>query len=232
MAATLITQAAGNESADAQLTGVPSGATIIVAARERDGNTLSVSDDQNGAHTEAVSVSTIGSRAGVWFFHNSAAGTLNLTVTGGSVRDYNASAWTGLQAIAADTTGTASTVSGTSHPHGSVTPSASALLMTAMGCGSHGGLTQHTGFTALTVNPTGSAVDRQNYSYKISHTGTINPTITSVNTIFSDTCVAAFLESGASFDPATLGWSPRYEVRRGVKAVMVPSGMTPPDQND
>lgn len=230
MAAVKVSEATGNESADAVLTGVPAGARVIVTVRERDGSTVTVLDDQNGSYAQDVSASTIGSRAAVFSFANSAAGTLNLTVAGGTVRDYNASVWTGLAAGAVDTTNTGSTVSATSHPHGSITPSASALIITAMGCGSHGGITQHAGFTALTVNPTGGAVDRQNFSFKISHTGAITPTPTSVNTVFSDAVVAAYLESAGLVITPDM-WMPTYPSQHKPVYGVVASGFGPPNHS-
>ena len=50
MAASLRTQATGYESADAQVTGVQGGDLVVVTLRERDGSSMSVSDDVNGVN--------------------------------------------------------------------------------------------------------------------------------------------------------------------------------------
>lgn len=193
--AALRAQTTGYEGGNATLALV-AGDLVIVTARERDGSALTVSDSINGAYATAVTRAAVVARAGIWYFRNSGAGTANFTVTGGSVRDYNVSAWSGMQDIAVDTTNNAGSTS-TSHPHGSVTPSASALIITAMGTGSHGGCTADAGngFTALDISASATA-DRQHYSYKLAHTGAVNPTPTTVNSVGADRCVAAFLETG------------------------------------
>lgn len=199
--AALRAQTTGYEGANATLA-LLAGDFVIVTARERDGSALTVSDSVNGAYLTAVTRAAIVARAGIWYFRSSAAGSANFTVSGGSVRDYNVSAWTGLQDLAVDTTNNAGGTS-TSHPHGSVTPSAAALIVTAMGTGTHGGVTPHTDFIALNISASATG-ERQYYSYKLAHTGAINPTHTTVNSVGADRCVAAFLESGGGGGGSTI----------------------------
>ena len=196
--ASLRSQTTGNEAADASGVTLVAGDLIVVTLRERDGSTMAVSDSVNGAYTRALAAPITVGVAEIWYFRNSAGGTANFTVTGGSLRDYNVSVWIGMQTGAGtlDTTNSNTNSATTSHAHGSVTPSASALIVTALTCGTHGGFTPHSGFTALTAGPSGSGVDRQHYAYKLAHTGAVNPTHTSGNSITSDACCAAFLESG------------------------------------
>ena len=153
--AALRAQAVGYEAADASVVAV-AGDLIVVALRERDGSTMSIADDVNGAYTLAVTRAITVARAGIWYFRNSGGGTLTFTVTGGSIRDYNVSVWSGMQDVAVDTTNNAGGTA-TSHAHGSLTPSAQAVVVSAMGSGSHGGVTPHSGFTALTIHASATA---------------------------------------------------------------------------
>jgi len=203
--AALRTQATGQGTTGgvtAQLTGVLSGDLLTLCFYERDGNSItSVSDDLNGAWTQAVVRATTAARSGIYFFKNSAAGnpTVTLTISGTSPRDFNFAAWSGMVTTGgADTTNNAGNSSVTSHTHGSVTPSASALILTALGIGAdHGGNTLNAGFTALNIDAS-AATNKQIYGYKLAHTGAVNPTHTTVNSVSSDGVVATFLESAAS----------------------------------
>lgn len=195
----LVTQATGNETANATGVSLSAGDLVVVALRERDGNTMAVSDSVNGAYTRCVAAPITVVVIEIWYFRNSAAGTASFTVTGGSVRDYNVSVWSGMQDVACSSNGTTNSAT-TSQTHGSVTPSGSALLVTAFGGATHGGVTPHSSggaFTALTAGPTAGAVDRQYYAYKLAHTGTINPTHTTGNSITTNAAVAVFLETAA-----------------------------------
>jgi hypothetical protein len=196
--AALSTQATGYEGNDATGVVIPAGALVVVAVRERDGSTIAVSSSIDGAFTRAVAAPLSVGLSEIWYKRNSAGGTASFTVTGGSVRDYNVSVWTGMQDVAVDTTNGATNSSTTSHTHGSVTPSAQALIVTALTGADNGGMTPHTGFTAL--NNAGVAAGtqgRQYYAYKLAHTGAVNPTHVSTNTITTDACCAAFLETAA-----------------------------------
>lgn len=186
----------------AQLTGVQTGDLLVMTLYERDGNTItSVADDVNGAWTAAVNRAATAARTGIYYFPNSAAGnpTITLTISGTSPRDMNVSAWSGIQTSSTlNTTGNAGNTSTTSQTHGSITPSASSLIIASLGAGSAtGGSTLNTGFTALNIDA-GASSQRQIYSYRTGFTGTINVTETTTNTLSSDGVDAAFLESAAA----------------------------------
>jgi len=215
--ASLRSETTGNEAGDASGVALFAGDLIVVALRERDGSTMAVSDSVNGAYTRAVAAPVTTGVSEIWYFRNSAAGTASFTVTGGSVRDYNVSVWSGMQTGAgvADTTNSTTNSATTSHTHGSVTPSALALIVTAFCSGTTGGMTPHSGFTALANGASGLGADRQYYAYKLAHAGAVNPTHTSVNTITSDACVAVFLEQADT----TVQITPmRNQFRRGRSA--------------
>jgi hypothetical protein len=151
----------GNELGDASIA-ASAGDLIVVTLRERDGSTMAVSDGTNGSYTRAVAAPVTVVVTEIWYFRNSAAATLAFTVTGGSVRDYNVSVWGGMQDVAVNTTNSVTNSATTSHTHGSVTPSASALIITSHAGATHGGMTPHSGFTALTAGASGAGgtVDR------------------------------------------------------------------------
>jgi hypothetical protein len=227
----------GTTTLTATLTGVQTGDLLVACIYERDGNVISgVADDLNGAwgliFSRAVSVA----RVAMYFVANSAPGNplVTATIGGTAPRDMNVSAWSGVPTTATvDTTANTTTSGATAHLHGSITPSAASLLITAAGSTDHGGVVAYdTDFIGLTVDA-GANPTRQFYAYKTGHTGIINPTHTVTNSVNSEAGVAAFVETaGAGFDPAVLSWTPRHEVRQGVKTAMVSSGMTPPDRND
>ena len=192
-------QAAGNQGAGTQLNGVQAGDLLTVCVRERDGDALSVSDDVNGSWGAAIVSAplTVG-QSKIFAFRNSAAGNPTVSVTGGTVRDWNAAAWIGYQTGAGvfDVTGSVTNSATTSQTHddSGITPSASALILTAW-TGTQNvsqSVTPHSGFTALTVAQVGGD-DRQYYAYKEAHTGSINPTHTTGTSITTDACCAAFL---------------------------------------
>lgn len=230
--AALSTQATGLEGADASGVVIPAGALVVVCLRERDGNTMAVSSDIDGAFTRAVAAPVTVAVGEIWYKRNSAGGTAAFTVTGGTVRDYNVSVWTGMQDVAVDTTNSTTNSATTSQTHGSVTPSAQALIITDFVGATHGGVTPHSGFTALNTAG-GSGADRQYYAYKLAHTGAINVTHTTGNSITTNACVAAFLETVGGGETITMDkWLSRYEARARVTAAMVPSGFQPPDRVD
>lgn len=196
--ASLISQTTGNEEAEATGIAVQAGDLIVVTLRERDGSTMAVSDSLNGAYSVARNAPVTVVRIAIYYFRNSAAGTINMTVTGGTVRDYTVSVWRGMQTGAGvlDATNGVTNSATTSQTHGSVTPSASALVITAFGGGAHDGVTPHSGFTALNVGPSAAGgTDRRYYAYKLAHTGAVNPTHTSTSAITADAAVATFLEA-------------------------------------
>jgi hypothetical protein len=196
MAATLRTQATGYQTANATGVSVQAGDLIVVALREKDGNTMAVSDSVNGAYTRAVAAPISVGISEIWYFRNSAAGTLDFTVTGGSTRDYNVSVWHSVQTGSGvlDTTNGATNSATASITHGSITPSGSSLIITAC-VGGLSSPTPHSGFVALDLHAS-AEVNRQFYAYKVTHTGTINPTHTDGGTPTTDACCAAFLETG------------------------------------
>lgn len=199
--AALRSQTTGDETGNASGVTLVAGDLVVVTLRERDGSTMAVSDSINGSYTLAVNAPLTVGRCGIYYFRNSGAGTATFTVTGGTVRDYVVSVWSGMQTGVGtfDTSGSVTSAAGTSHAHAgsNITPSASAVVITAWaGTGDHGGVTPHTGFFILNASATGGGVARQYYAYKLAHTGAINPTHTSVNSITTDGAVAAFLESG------------------------------------
>lgn len=194
MAATLTSQTTGTEAGTVNVT-VASGERIIVTLRERDGSAMTVSSSLDGGLTQVVTSAALAARASIFYLQAPTAGTHTITVSGGSVRDFNVQVWAGLQNAAADTSNSATNNSVTSHSHGAITPSAASLIITALGSTDHGGFTPNSGFTALSVD--GLATNnRQYYAYKTGHTGSITPTHTSTNSCLSDAVCAAFLESG------------------------------------
>lgn len=184
----------------AQLTGVPAGALLAVCFYERDGGAItSIADSVNGAWSVAVTRAITAARSGIYFFPNSAAGdpTLTVQIAGTSPRDMNFSAWTGIvTASPLDTTNNAGNSAATNHTHGSITPSGSSLILTCLGLGNdHGGITLHSGFSALTVDGGTATPGRSVFAYKVAHSGAITPSHTSTNAQNSDAVVAAFLEA-------------------------------------
>lgn len=193
-----------NTAADlvVQLTGVQSGDLLVICIYERDGTAITgVSDDLNGAWTSAVTRGAVAARIGIFYFANSGAGnpTITASVAGTAPKGCNVSAWSGCATSSPlDTTGNAGNSATTSHTHGSITPSAASLVITATGYGNDpGALTLHTGFTALTADTTILEFARQAWAYKVTHTGTINPTHTATDAQSSDAVCAAFLEAAA-----------------------------------
>lgn len=204
MAAALRTQNTGsaNGAADvtATLTGVALGDLLTLCLYERDGAAISsISDSVNGAWTQVLTRAAVAARIAIYYFPNSAAGNPLVTATlgGTSPRDINVAAWSGIQTVSPlDTSNNAGNSAQFDHLHGSVTPSASSLLITCLGLGNdHGGMTEHAGFVALDTDPGVTNAGRRYFAYKLSHTGAINPTHTSTNSQSSDAGVAAFLEA-------------------------------------
>jgi len=190
----------------AQLVGVQAGDLLAACIYERDGNSVTTpSDDVNGTWSLAATRATTAARAGLYYFQNSAAGspTVSLTISGTSPRDMNVMAFSGMATTGgANATNNAGNSSTTSQTHGSVTPSASALIVACLGSGNdHGGRTLNSGFTGLNIDA-GASTNRQIYAYKAAHTGAINVTHTTTNSVSSDAVVAAFLETAGSSTPA------------------------------
>lgn len=201
--------AGGGDNLTAQLTGVQAGDLLTVCFYERDGTAItSIADDVNGAWDLAVTRAATAARSGIYYFRNSGAGnpTLTVTLSGTSPRDMNFAAWSGMDTVAVDTTNNAGNSATTSHSHGAVTPSASALILTTMGIGgAHGGISLHSGFTALDIDAGGTS-QRQVYAYKLAHTGAITVTHTSTSSVSSDAVVAAFLEAAGGGGGGGLAW--------------------------
>jgi len=214
MSATLRTQATGAASGVpdvvATLTGVQTGDLLALCLYERDGvSIVSIGDSVNGAWTLAATRALVAARVAVYYLPNSAAGNPVVTATlgGTTPRDINVSAWSGVQtASPLDTTGNAGNSAVTSHLHGSVTPSASSLLITCLGSTDHGGVSAlDAGFVALNIDAGVTNTNRRVYAYKVGHTGAVNPTHVVNSSSNSDAIVAAFLESvgggGAALRP-------------------------------
>lgn len=194
MAATLTSQTTGTEAGTVNVT-VASGERIIVTLREASGATMGVSSSLDGAFTEVRTSAALAARVSIFYLQAPSTGTHTITVTGGSTRDFNVQVWAGLQNAAADTSNATTNSGTTSHSHGAITPSGTALVITAMGSTDHGGMTPNAGFTALSVDGLASG-NRQFYAYKTGHSGSITPTHTSTNSCSSDAVCAAFLETG------------------------------------
>lgn len=218
MAASLTSQTTGTEAGTVNVT-VGSGERIIITLRERDGSTVSASSSLDGALTQVVTSAAVAARASIFYLQSPSVGTHTITVSGGSVRDFNVQVWAGLQNAAADTSNSATNSSTTSHSHGAVTPSASALIITAMGATDTGGTTPHTGFTALNIDGL-ATTNRQFYAYKAGHTGAITPTHTTTTTASSDAVVAAFLEATGGVE----AWLPQIQMTSGRTWRAVASG--------
>lgn len=206
MSATLFGQAtaaiSGAGNMTAQIVGVPAGALLTVLTYERDGGTFtSVSDDLNGAWTLADTRAAVAARIGIHFFVNSAAGNPTLTVAMSSVapRDISFAAWTGIRTLGSvfDTVNDSGNSGVTSHQHGTVTPSDTALLLTVLGSTDHGGVVAlHSGFVALSIDAGVTNANRRIYAYRTGYaSGAINPTHDVTSSSNSDTAVAAFLEA-------------------------------------
>lgn len=197
--AALVSQTTGNEVADASGVTLSAGDLVVVLLRERDGSTMAVSDSVNGPYTRARAAPITIGVAEIWYKQNSSAGTANFTVTGGSQRDYVVAVFSGAATSGgADVTNGATSANGTSHTHGSITPSASAIIVTAFATSAGTGvMTVASGYTALTSGSSGGgAAEKQYYAYKLAHTGATNPDHVSANSTISDAAIAAFLESG------------------------------------
>jgi hypothetical protein len=188
----------------ASLTGVVSGDLLLACIYERDGTAITgVSDDINGSWTQAVTRGAIAARIGIFYFANAASGnpTITAAIAGTAPKGFNVSAWSGVVTSSPlDTTGNAGNNAAGMPPndqtHGSITPSAASLIITATGYGNDpGAITLHSGFTALTNDTTILEHARQSWAYKPGHTGTINPTHVSTNSQSSDAVCAAFLEA-------------------------------------
>ena len=202
MSASLRAQYTGTEAGTVTLTGVVAGDTILVTLRERDGSTMSVSDSLNGAYTEDVTRAVNAARTSIFRFSNSAGGNPVLTVSGGTVRDFNASIWSGVTNGAPDTTNATGSGSATSLTHGSVTPSATALLITSLGSTDHGGVTIDPTFTGLNIDGAATS-NRQAYSYRVGFSGSVNPTHTATASCAYDAVVAAYLETAGGAGPSS-----------------------------
>jgi hypothetical protein len=183
------------------LTGVVAGDFLAVCIYERDGNAISsVSDDVNGAWTLAEQRAVTAAQTALYYKANSGAGAPVVTVTigGTTPRDINAQAWSGMPTSATpDTSAEAGNSSVTAHTHGSITPSAASLVLTCLGTGAnHGGVSAyHSGFTGLNVDAGVTDANRRAYAYKVTHTGAVDPTHTTVNSVNSDGIAVAFAQS-------------------------------------
>lgn len=192
----------GGTTANCSLVGVQAGDLLTIALRERDGNApATFTSDLDGTFTLAVTRSVSAARASIYYLKNASAGTHVVTVTfaGGSSYDFNAAAFGGAATTGgADTTNNNGSASTTSHSHGSITPSASAIIITSWGGADNGGETPGgDGMTAL--NNTGSCCGgRQYFQYKVGHTGAIDGDFTTTNSVAFDAVIAAFLESGGA----------------------------------
>lgn len=207
MAAALVQQATNNEGGagttiTAALTGVASGNRLVVLVRDRDGTGVSsISDSVNGSWTLAgngVSHSVDDARVAIYSFPNSASGnpTVTVTMAGSAQKDVNFSEWSGTGTGGTDATATGNTAAATTHSAGSVTPSASALVFGCIGFSADPGTRTPSDFTSLNIDAGASA--RQWYGYKVSSTGATNPTITTGNSVSSDSCTAAYLETATA----------------------------------
>ena len=205
MAASLVQQSTNAEAGlattiTASLTGVTSGNRLIVCIRERDGTAVSsISDTVNGSWTltgNGVTQSIDDARVAIYSFPNSGAGnpTVTVTMAGTAPKDVNLSEWSGTNTGAADNTATFNQTSGTSHAAGTFTPSASALVIAAIGFSADPGTRTPSGFTSLNIDA--GAAARQWFGYATGVTGASTPTITTSNTVTSDGAMAGFLETG------------------------------------
>ncbi len=188
----------GNESAELTGVTITAGATVVILARERDGGgTLTGSDSVAGSYSNGFVPSETQAQIRGLYVQNHAGGTgINFTVGGGSQRDYVVLELTGVVTSGGpDQTATSNNASSASIPHGSVTPSGSAILVGACGGNFGAAVTQPGGCTLVTPGPTGGGVDRQGYFYKINHTGTLNPTSSVSPNAASDAGCMAFLEA-------------------------------------
>lgn len=173
------------------------GDLIVVSYYERDGIALTFSDPTNGNYTVAVQRGSVVAQAGIAFFQNAAAGTYQVSVTGGSSPvTYTVSVWSSMATTGgADANNNALNSPGTtSHVTGSITPSASATVLRVVSVASSLGSTSGGG-TALDIDA-GATAGLQYFTYETGVTGATNPTITSANSVVSEAVVAAFLESG------------------------------------
>lgn len=182
------------------------GDLVVVLVAERDySGTSGVSGSVNGAYTQAGATVLEGAgetRAEIWYFENSGAGTETITVTfNGSTRaGINASRWTGAATSSAleDNAG-ATNASGTTHSSGSITFTGPGLII-EVGCFS--GYTgdpspsSSDGFTAMTE----TAMEREAFFYKLSSGETTDGTFTTTSPVISSVKIASFIEA-SSGDP-------------------------------
>jgi hypothetical protein len=214
----LVTEAIGNESAEATDVEIPAGALVVVSLRERDGSTMAVSDSVHGSYGDAVASApvTIG-RSQIFAVQNHPGGTADFAVTGGSQRDYNVAVFDGAATSGgADDDGAATSSATTALAHGAIDPSGPAIVVTALvGNLSDRVVTPHDGFTALATGETGGGSERQYYAYKLGHTGPINPTHTVDVATTTNACCVAFLEAaGGGFQAA---WAQGSNVLRNTR---------------
>lgn len=183
------------------------GDRIVVCIYERDGGPITaVNSDVSGALTQDRQRAATAAQSAIYSKENVAGGTHTITVdfTVNRTFDFTVAVFSGQATTGVDATNAAGNSSTTSHGYGSVTPSASALVITCLGIGSdHGGATVPAGFTALNVDA-GANIKRQSYAYKEGHTGAITPTTTTTNSVSSDGTIAAYLESAGGGGGAAL----------------------------
>jgi hypothetical protein len=232
---------AGATDADVTLTSIQAGDLLVVCFRERDGGSiagLSVISDLDGAFAQVVTRANNAARVWIGALLASSAGTHVITIDYGGpsvVFDANASGWGGIESGTADTTNNTGGGATTSHNHGSVTPSASALIITCWGCsGDNNGETPGAdGMTALT-NTASIASDflgKQYYQYKVGHTGAIDGDFTTADSVAFDGVIAAFLESEGEAETITLDkWQNTMPAAHKRVHGVVTSGLTPPNR--
>jgi hypothetical protein len=178
------------------------GDLVVVLVGERDYTGVSgVSGSVNGAYTQAGAAVAEGAgetRAEIWYFENSGAGTETITVTfNGSTRaGVNASRWTGAATSSAlEDNGGATNASGTTHSSANITFTGPGLII-EVGCfsGYYGDPVPSSsdGFTALT----NTAMEREEFFYKLSSGETTDGTFTTTSAIISSVKIASFIEAG------------------------------------
>lgn len=167
--------------------------------RERDGNAItSVADPTNGNWTVGrAEVGTGQDGAAVYYFANTAAGSITVTVTwsGNTVGNCLIAEWSGaLTSSVLGNTTTATQAATTNHNQGSVVAAAGVILAASAQTNDGGTDTSTSGFTALTAHA--SAGDRQAYWYKITAGETTDGAYTTSNSVGSRGVNVVFLQSG------------------------------------
>jgi hypothetical protein len=179
------------------------GDLVVVLVGERDYTGVSgVSGSVNGAYTQAGTAVAEGAgetRAEIWYFENSGAGTETITVTfNGSTRaGINASRWTGAATSSAlEDNGGATNASGTTHNSGSITFTGPGLII-EVGClsaywGDPDPPESSDGFTLMTT----TGAEREAFFYKLSSGETTDGTFTTNGSVISSVKIASFIEAG------------------------------------